>query len=124
MNIETFIRERALSFPATAEAPHHKTLAFKVKGKIFVTLNLPERRATLHFSLENQDLFSAVSQGSIHPVPNKWGKYGWTTVHLDTVHPELLHDALLVAWRDTAPEAFQQQYPHWFEDEMEAGGQE
>lgn len=111
------IRQLALSLPETDEAPHHEITSFRVKKKIFASLNIPKARATLHFTLENQDIFSSFSQGSIFPVPNKWGKFGWTTVELSTVHPELLKDAILVAWRDTAPPSFLKKYPESYVDQ-------
>lgn len=110
------VRQLALALPETAEVPHHAITSFRVKAKIFATLNPPEHRATLRFSAEMQDIFTAVSHGAIYPVPNAWGKYGWTNVDLKTVSPELLQDALRVAWRETAPRSFLKKYPEWFED--------
>jgi hypothetical protein len=64
-----------------------------------------------------QDIFSRIGKDAIFPVPNAWGKYGWTTVLYERIPEELLRDALLVAWRDTAPPAFQKKYPDRYLDE-------
>ena len=102
VNIETF-RQFALSLPETDEHPHFDTASFRVKKKIFATLNKAENRATLRFSLENQDVFTVVSQGAIYPVPNKWGKHGWTHIDLNQAEWELCQDAMLCAWCTVAP---------------------
>ena len=111
------VRQLALALPETEEEPHHAITSFRVKKKIFATLNPPEHRATLRFSPEMQDIFTRISQGAIFPVPNAWGKYGWTTVDLPKVAPELLEDALRIAWREAAPAAFRKKYREFFQDE-------
>ena len=112
-----FVRQLALELPETAEERHHAIVSFRVKKKIFATLNAPEMRATLRFSAEMQDIFTRVGQGGIYPVPNAWGKFGWTNVDLARVQEELFRDALRIAWRETAPAGFRKIYGAFFEDE-------
>lgn len=107
---ETF-RQLALSLPETDEAPHFENRAFRVKKKIFAALNAAANRATLKFSLENQDVFTAVSNGAIFPVPNKWGHHGWTHIDLEKAELELCQDALQTAWWEVAPKALRAKYP-------------
>ena len=109
-DIETF-RQIALSLPETDEAPHFENRAFRVKKKIFATLNAAANRATLKFSLENQDVFTVISQGAIFPVPNKWGHHGWTHIDLGKADLEMCRDALQTAWCDVAPKAVLAKYP-------------
>jgi hypothetical protein len=45
--------------------------------------------------------FSAFDKTVIYPVPNKWGKQGWTFVELDKVEEETLIDALTTAYQHT-----------------------
>ena len=108
--VETF-RSFALSLPETTEVPHFEITSFRVKKKIFATLNGPQNRATLRFSVEMQDVFSAISKGAIYPVPNKWGKYGWTHINLEIAEWELCQDALQNAWWEVAPQAIRNKYP-------------
>jgi hypothetical protein len=110
IDIETF-RQFALSLPGTDQAKHFEVVSFRVKKKIFATLNAPEQRATLRFSLEDQDVFSAISQGAVYPVPNKWGKYGWTHVNLQTAAWDLCRDAIQCAWCTVAPPKLLAQHP-------------
>lgn len=110
ISIDSF-REFALSLPETDEAPHFENVAFRVKKKIFATLNAAQNRATLKFSPELQDIFSAISKGTIYPVPNKWGNHGWTHLNLETAEWELCQDALRNAWWEVAPKALRTKYP-------------
>lgn len=110
ISIDNF-REFALSLPETDEAPHFENRAFRVKKKIFATLNAAHYRATLKFSPELQDIFSAISKGTIYPVPNKWGNHGWTHLNLETAEWELCQDALRNAWWEVAPKALRTKYP-------------
>jgi predicted DNA-binding protein (MmcQ/YjbR family) len=101
MNIHNF-SSTCLSFPDTLESPHFDNIAFKVKNKIFATINAKEMRATIKLELVDQDVFCRVSKGSIYPVPNKWGKHGWTHLNLSTIPEDLAIDAIETAYRTAA----------------------
>lgn len=111
------IKYIALSFPETDQHPHFDLVSYRVNKKIFVTVNEPQKRCTLKFNKEFQDIFTSVSKGAIYPVPNAWGRSGWTTVELEKIKPEILKDAMLVAWRCVAPRAFKKKYPQMYIDE-------
>ncbi len=110
IDIKTF-RAFVLSLPETEEAPHHEITSFLLKKKIFATLNASQQRATLRFSPELQDIFTTISKGSIYPVPNKWGKFGWTHLNLETAEWELCQDALQNAWWEVANKTLKARYP-------------
>lgn len=99
VSIATF-RKIALSFPETAEQPHFEKTSFRVKKKIFATLAEDTGIATLKFSEMDQSLFCMIDKSAIYPVPNKWGKQGWTFIDLNKVSEELAHDALDTAYRE------------------------
>lgn len=111
------VRAISLSFPATDEAPHMAVTSFRVKKKIFATLNAPENRACLRFSEIDQDVFCSFAESPFYPVPNKWGRYGWTLVDLGRVDEEMLRDALTVAYCEMAPKHLAKPY-------LEAGDEE
>jgi hypothetical protein len=98
-----FIQTFALGFPKTDLAPHHKVIAIRVKKKIFMTCNAPENRACLRFTESDQHAFCAFKDSPFYPVPNKWGKFGWTLVNLLTADEEMLHDAITTAYCTVAP---------------------
>ncbi len=102
INIESF-RQIALSFPETTEAPHFEKPSFKVTNKLFVTLNTTESRATIKLSEADQDIFCLFDKTVIYPVPNKWGKQGWTHLNLKTINEKMCIDALKTAYCEVAP---------------------
>ncbi|RWY53720.1 MmcQ/YjbR family DNA-binding protein [Mucilaginibacter gilvus] len=102
ITVDTF-RQIALSLPEAVEDAHFENRSFKVNKKIFATLNATENRATLKLSAINQDVFCAFDRTVVYPVPNKWGKQGWTHANLLTVREEMLIDLLKTAYRAVAP---------------------
>jgi len=98
------LRQTALSLPETTEEPHFEKTSFRVKKKIFATYNPTNKWATLKFSEIDQDVFTKIGNGAIYPVPNKWGKQGWTHVELDKLPDELINDAITTAYCTVAPE--------------------
>lgn len=113
------VRNLALALPETDEQPHFENIAIRVKQKVFLTINAKESRATVRLTLEDQDIFTRVSKGTVFPVPNKWGKYGWTHVLPDQAEPELLEDLIQTAWRTVAPPQFKKKYPELYWEETE-----
>src|SRR5690606_6058359 len=88
VSIGTF-RKLALSFPETTEAPHFEKTSFRVKKKIFATYDDVNKRATIKLSEIDQDTFSSIAETIIFPVPNKWGRQGWTIIALKRVNKSL-----------------------------------
>ena len=100
------LKKLAQSFPETTEEPHFEKTSFRVKKKIFVTCDVSKNIATIKLSQADQDLFSA--DISIYPVPNKWGKQGWTILEMDQIHPDLFTDAVTTAYCEVAPKKLAQ----------------
>ena len=97
------IREVALSFPETSEHPHFEKPSFKVGKKVFATYNGAHNRVNVKLSAIDQDVFTSFDLSIIYPVPNKWGKQGWTLINLHKVLEETLVDALTMAYCEVAP---------------------
>jgi predicted DNA-binding protein (MmcQ/YjbR family) len=98
ISIKTF-REVALSFPGTEESPHFEKTSFRIKKKIFATLDEVKGIATLKFLEIDQSVFCSYNKAIIYPVPNKWGKQGWTHVVLKKIPKEMMVDALNTAYK-------------------------
>lgn len=108
IDIQT-LRQHALSLPEATEEPHFEKSSFRVRKKIFVTFDAKHNRVCLKFSEADQDVFSLAGKQSIYPVPNKWGKQGWTFVELETVRDDLFRDALITAYCEVAPKKLAEQ---------------
>lgn len=107
--LETF-RAIALSFPETTEEPHFEKTSFRVLKKIFATLDITKSLACVKLSAIDQDVFSCFDRSAIYPVPNKWGKQGWTFIRLDEVEENILADALLTAFCEVAPKGLSKDF--------------
>jgi predicted DNA-binding protein (MmcQ/YjbR family) len=103
MVTESTCRELALSLPEAHEEPHFEKPSFRVGRKIFATLNRKENRICVKLSEIDQDVFSSFDSSIIYPVPNKWGKQGWTLVDLGRVREDMLRDILNAAYCEVAP---------------------
>ncbi|RYY40584.1 MAG: MmcQ/YjbR family DNA-binding protein [Chitinophagaceae bacterium] len=100
--IATF-RKQALSFPEADEAAHFDKTSFRVRKKIFANYNAAEARVCLKLPETDQFTYSAAVPGAINPVPNKWGKQGWTLFSLRETPAVLLKEALAKAYCHVAP---------------------
>lgn len=97
------LRKVALSLPESTEEPHFEKTSFRVKKKIFVSYSPADNRACFKLSEIDQNVFATIDVKLIYPVPNKWGKQGWTFFQLDSLADDILIDALKRAYRAVAP---------------------
>lgn len=97
------LRTLALSFPEATEEPHFEKTSFRVRKKIFAAYDQKNNRTTIKLSEIDQDVFSIADKHGIYPVPNKWGKQGWTQIDMSKVNKDLFTDALTTAYCEVAP---------------------
>ena len=91
----------AISFPDVVEQPHFDKLSFRTPDKIFATLDIAKKLATIKLSEVDQFAFSSKgADPERYPVPNKWGKQGWTILDLDKIDEDLCQDALNTAYNE------------------------
>jgi YjbR len=96
------LRRIALSLEGTVEAPHFDRVAFKV-ARIYATLAPDRLTANLKFAPDEQELKCLVAPEAFAPVPNAWGRQGWTTATLAKLPVRELGAALEMAWRHALP---------------------
>lgn len=101
-----FVKEYALSFDKTDEHPHFDKISFRVKKKIFATLNIKMNRACVKLSPVDQDVFCSFDSSVIYPVPNAWGKQGWTLINLLKVRKSMFKDAMNCAYKNVGMKIF------------------
>lgn len=94
----------ALAFPEAEEAPHFEKTSFRVKKKIFATLDIKNSVAVVKLSEIDQSVFSSGAT-AIYPIPNKWGKQGWTKIELKKVRKDTCLDALTTSYCTVAPKS-------------------
>ncbi|KYP16360.1 MAG: hypothetical protein A1D16_17005 [Flavihumibacter sp. CACIAM 22H1] len=93
----------ALQFEEVDLSPHFEKESFRVKKKIFATLNPVKKLATVKLNQIDQSVFCAIDSAVLFPVPGAWGKQGWTHINLKTVKNALLLDILTSAYCTVAP---------------------
>lgn len=99
------IREHALSFPETTEEPHFHKISFRVTEKIFATYGSKDGRVSVKLKETDQDIYSLAAPDAISPVPNKWGKQGWTLIDASRIPEDLFWEVLTKAYCNVAPQA-------------------
>lgn len=90
--------EIVFSMNDVEERPHFEIPSYTINKKIFATLNYKELRACIKLNEIDQDAFCAYRKDVMYPVPNKWGKHGWTNINLLNIPDEMLEDALKTAY--------------------------
>jgi hypothetical protein len=96
------LRRIALLLEGTIEAPHFDRAAFKVRRN-YATLPPDGLTANLKLTPDEQELKCLLAPEAFAPVPNAWGKQGWTTVTLGALSEAELRHALEMAWRHALP---------------------
>ena len=96
-------RELALTLPGATEASHMDHPDFRVGGKIFATLAPGEVLGMVKLTPEQQGVFVRTEPGIYYPVKGKWGDRGATYVRLEAAAEPSVRQALIAAWRNTAP---------------------
>jgi len=100
----------AASFAESDAVPHFHRIAFKVRKKIFASLDEEKGIAVLKLNEIDQSAFCAFDAAIVYPVAGAWGKQGWTEVVLSTVPHEMLTDLITTAYCTVAPKKLATQY--------------
>jgi hypothetical protein len=97
-------RELALSFPEAIESAHMHHPDFRVGGRIFATLDYPNRdSAMVKLRRDEQREFMRSNPDIFQPAKGAWGRQGSTLVYLPAATIDVVREALAAAWRNTAP---------------------
>ncbi len=104
------VRKLALALPETIEQPHFHLTSFRVKNKIFSTLWEVEKKLMVKLSLTDQSVFCDIDKNIIYPVPGGWGRQGATFIELTKVKKQIVEEALICAWKITAPKTMVKKY--------------
>jgi hypothetical protein len=103
-------RKTALSFPETAEASHMGHPDFRVREKIFASLGPDEDWGMAKLTPEQQAPLVQDQPAVFQPASGAWGRRGCTIFQLKKANKRLARQALLFAWRNTAPKKLLQEY--------------
>jgi hypothetical protein len=96
-------RSLALSFPEVSESAHMGHPDFRVGGKIFATLGPDEDWGMVKLKPDEQASFLRAEPDIFRPASGAWGRRGSTIIHLGDAKASTVKQALIAAWRNTAP---------------------
>ena len=96
------LRRVAMTLDGTVENQHFDRAAFKV-ARIYVTLAPDGTTANFRFSPDEQEFKCLLAPNVFSPIPNAWGRQGWTTARLSEMTENDLVDALRTAWAHSLP---------------------
>jgi hypothetical protein len=102
MDADSF-RELALGLPEVVEQSHMGPPDFRVGGRIFATLGPDGEWGMAKLRPDQQSLFVTAHPGVFEPASGAWGRGGSTIIRLAAAKQHSVKEALILAWRNTAP---------------------
>lgn len=76
---------------------------FRVRGKIFATLWPNEDWGMVKLTPQQQTALVRSKPAVFQPIKGSWGRRGCTRVSLPKAREGVVREALVAAWRNTAP---------------------
>jgi len=104
-------RRLALALPEATEGSHMGHADFRVRNKIFATLNEDETLGMVKLNPEQQHEQVQACPKMFVPVKGGWGLRGATHVMLPAAKEPVVRQALATAWRNTAPKSLAAKLP-------------
>jgi hypothetical protein len=101
MTANTF-RRIALGFSGAVEGAHMGHPDFRAGGRIFATLHSGEKTGMVKLTPEQQQEFIRAHPAMFAPEAGAWGRQGCTRVHLHVADPEVVGEAITLAWQSVA----------------------
>jgi hypothetical protein len=102
MTIDQF-RKMALEIPKAVEQSHMNHPDFRVAGKIFASLGVPDEEwGMVKFTPEQQRTFIQRAPEVFKPSSGAWGRQGYTNVYLAAAKAAIVRNALDTAAKNVA----------------------
>jgi hypothetical protein len=98
----TQMRELALALPGAEERETWGHPTFRVRDKIFASMDEGGAIATVKASPEDQEALVGANPQTFS-VASHVGRFGWTTIRLARIDRDELRELVVEAWRRTAP---------------------
>jgi YjbR len=99
-------RNMALEIPAAVERSHMNHPDFRVAGKIFASLGVPDGNwGMVKLTPEQQRAFIRKAPSDFKPCSGAWGRQGYTNVYLASAKASIVCAALAAAAKNVASRA-------------------
>lgn len=96
-------RQLALACLEVVESSHQGQADFRVRKKVFATLDETARVGTLKLQAEQQELLIAALGNAVYPASGSWGAKGWTKLRLTDLAVDDVAGGMRMAWTNVAP---------------------
>jgi hypothetical protein len=94
-------RKMALEIPTAVERSHMNHPDFRLAGKIFASLGVPDKSwGMIRFTPEQQGKFIKKAPKIFKPCSGAWGRQGYTNVYLPAAKARIVRDALNAATKN------------------------
>jgi hypothetical protein len=103
-------RKLALSLPEATESAHMNHPDFRVRNKIFATIWPDDQWGMVKLTPREQAVLIQSEPEVFQPIKGGWGRRGATSVCLPLATEVSVRQALIAAWRNTAPKRLVQQF--------------
>ncbi len=103
-------RRLALSLPEATENAHMNHPDFRVRNKIFATIWPDDDWGMVKLTPRQQATLMQSEPDIFQPIKGYWGRRGATSVCLPLAAEASVRQALIAAWRNTAPKRLLQQF--------------
>jgi hypothetical protein len=105
MTIDHF-RRMALEIPTAVEQSHMNHPDFRIAGRIFASLGVPDENwGMIKLTPEQQRTSIEKAPGIFKPSSGAWGRQGYTNVYLPAAKATIVRAALDAAAKNVAPRA-------------------
>jgi hypothetical protein len=105
MTIDEF-RKMALEIPASVERSHMNHPDFRVAGKIFAALGVPDKNwGMVKLTPEQQRTFIEKAREVFKPCSGTWGRQGYPNVYLPAAKTRIVRAALDAAAKNVSSRA-------------------
>jgi hypothetical protein len=102
MTVDEF-RKMALDIPTAIEGSHMHHPDFRIAGKIFASLDYPDRGwGMVKLTPDQQRAVIEKASKVFKPCSGAWGRQGATNVYLAAAKPSIVHAALEAAAKNVA----------------------
>lgn len=103
-------RRLALSLPEAMEGAHMNHPDFRVRNKIFATIWPDDQWGMVKLTPGQQATLIQTEPDVFQPIKGAWGRRGATSVCLPLTTEASVRQALIAAWRNTAPKKLAQEF--------------
>ena len=96
-------RKTALEFDQVSEKPHFDKASFRIREKIFATLDIVNKKASMKLTESEQSIYCLIRPSIAIPATGAWGKQGWTVFDLKKVPMNIIKEAMGKSYLNVAP---------------------